>query len=68
MTRQKIDWSKYNPIPGFDGLKWKEERQAQIYEETKNMTREEFREYLRKGSEEFQKDIAERRKKLGMEN
>ena len=40
-------------IPGFDVLKWKREVQRQIYQETKDMTSDEFLEYLRKGSEEF---------------
>ena len=38
-------------IPGFDVLKWKREIQARIYWETKDMTSDEFLEYLRKGSE-----------------
>jgi len=36
----KIDWNKFKPIPGFDSLKWKQEVQAKIYEETKHMTPE----------------------------
>jgi hypothetical protein len=48
-----IDWSKYPPIPGFDSMKWKDEVQAKIYEETKHMTWEEQREHTRKASEEF---------------
>ena len=47
----KIDLSTIKPIPGFDCLKWKQERQAKIYEETKHMTREEVRERLRKSVE-----------------
>ena len=62
----KIDWSKYPPIPGFDCVKMKREIQAQIYEETKNMTREEQRERLRKNVERFDREIerirAERRR------
>ena len=38
-------------IPGFDVLKWKRKIQMRIYQETKNMTGDEFLEYLRKGSE-----------------
>jgi hypothetical protein len=51
----KLDQIK--PIPGFDSLKWKEERQAEIMRETEGMTREEVREYFRKGSEKFQAEI-----------
>ena len=53
----KLDLSKIKPIPGFDCLKWKAETQAKIYEETKNMTREEQRERLRKRAEEFDQEI-----------
>ena len=60
----KIDWSKFPPIPGFDCVKMKREIQAEIYEETKHMTREERREYTRKASEEFWEDIERRRAKL----
>jgi len=35
----KLDLSQFKPIPGFDSLKWKQEVQAKIYEETKEMTR-----------------------------
>ncbi|MGL6225410.1 MAG: hypothetical protein ACRC10_02150 [Thermoguttaceae bacterium] len=56
------DWPK--PIPGWDMLKWKDETQAAILRETEGMTDEEVREYFRKGSEEFQRDIAERRKRF----
>jgi len=49
----KLDLSTIKPIPGFDCLKWKQERQAKIYEETKGMTSEEYLEYVRKGAERF---------------
>ena len=52
----KIDWSQIKPIPGFDSLKWKREVQAKIYEETKDMTPEEQREYSRKNSEQLRKE------------
>jgi len=60
----KLDLSKIEPIPGFDSLKWKRERQAEIYRETEGMTREEVREYFRKGSEEFRAEIKRRRAEL----
>ena len=49
----KLDLSTIKPIPGFDCLKWKQERQAKIYEETKGMTSDEYLEYVRKGAERF---------------
>lgn len=51
-------------IPGFDVLKWKQETQAEIYEEIKDMTTEEILEYFHKGSEEFQKELEQRRKEI----
>ena len=57
----KINWDKYPPMPGFDSVRMKQEIQAAIYEETKNMTSEEQRERLRKNSEEFWNDIEHRR-------
>ena len=53
----KLDLSEIKPIPGFDCVKWKRERQAKIYEETKHMTREEKREHTRKSAEEFDRKI-----------
>jgi len=44
----KIDWNQFKPIPGFDSLKWKQEVQAKIYEETKHMTPKERRGRLRR--------------------
>jgi len=43
-----LDLSTIKPIPGFDCVKMKREIQAQIYEETKNMTPKEQRERLRR--------------------
>jgi len=43
-------------IPGFDVLKWKQEIQTEIYEETKDMTTAELIEYFRKGSEDFREE------------
>jgi len=66
MTLTALELSKIKPIPGFDCVKMKQEIQAQIYEETKNMTREEQRERLRKNVERFDREIerirAERRR------
>jgi len=56
----KLDLSQLKPIPGFDCLKWKAETQAKIYEETKNMTREEVREYYRQAVERADRRRAER--------
>ena len=57
----EIDWSKYPPIPGFDSMKWKEETQRKIYEETKHMTWEERREHTRKVAERFDEEQRLRR-------
>jgi hypothetical protein len=43
-----LDLSTIKPIPGFDCVEWKRQRQAQIFEETKHMTLEERRERTRK--------------------
>ena len=59
-----MNLDQITPIPGFDSLKWKAERQAQIYRETEGMTDEQMREYFRKGSEEFQAEIKRRRTEL----
>jgi len=53
-----LDLSTIKPIPGFDCVKMKREIQAQIYEETKDMTTDEWLDYVRKGSEEFRAKIA----------
>jgi hypothetical protein len=53
----KLETMNTDIIPGFDVLAWKEKIQAEILEETKGMTREQIREYFRKGSEAF---LAER--------
>ncbi len=50
----KYEWP--DVIPDFDVLKWKDEIQLQIYEETKDMTTEEWLAYVRRGSEEFRKE------------
>ena len=52
MTKIEKDWYP-EPIPGFDALEWKWKIQAEIYEETKNMTLEEQRERTRQVSERF---------------
>jgi len=59
----KLDLSTIKPIPGFDCVKMKREIQAKIYKETKDMTREEEREYIRQASERFWADIERRRTK-----
>jgi hypothetical protein len=46
MTKLKTDWYP-DPIPGFDAIEWKRKVQAEVYEETKDMTREQVREYYR---------------------
>ena len=56
-----LDLSQIKPIPGFDCVKMKREIQTKIYEETKGMTREEVREYIRSGAERFDEDRRLRR-------
>jgi hypothetical protein len=60
----KLDMSKIKPIPGFDSLKWKQEMQDKIYEETKDMTREEYREYLRQAVVESDQRRTELQKRI----
>jgi hypothetical protein len=57
----KINWDDFPIIPGFDCLKWKAERQAEILRETNGMTLEEVREYIRKGAERFDEEQKRRR-------
>jgi len=49
----KIDLTQFKPIPGFSCVQMKRDIQAKIYEDTKNMTPEERREYIRQGAERF---------------
>ena len=56
-----LDLSTIKPIPGFDCVKMKREIQAQIYEETKDMTSEEYLEYIRKESRIFREEQRLRR-------
>ncbi len=46
-------------IPGWDVMKWKDEIQLQIYEETKNMTSAESIAYFRQASERADRRRAE---------
>ena len=54
MTKTKYEWADI--IPDFDVLKWKQETQAEIYQEIKDMTTEERIAYFRKGNEEFREE------------
>ena len=65
MMKDKYIWPDI--IPDFDVMKWKQEVQEEIYQETKDMTTEEVLAYFRKGSEEFQKEGALYRAKHGIE-
>ena len=47
----KLEMIQPEIIPGFDCLKWKQERQAQIRRETEGMTREQILERFRQASE-----------------
>ena len=59
MTKPDVDWSEL--IPVCDCVAMKRKIQAEIYEETKHMTREERREYNRQASERLWADIERRR-------
>jgi hypothetical protein len=59
------DLKKIQPIPGFDCVKMKHDIQAEIYEETKGMTSEERREYFRKASEDFRREMMRRQEMKG---
>lgn len=52
-----------------DDFAWIREVREKIYEETKHMTHEEFSEYMRKGTAEFERNIRRiREQKKGGEN
>ena len=51
-------------MPGFDCVRMKREIQAAIYEETKNMTSEEYLEYIRNESRLFREEQRRRRTEL----
>ena len=51
-------------FPGFSVLKWKAETQARIYEETKDMTTEEWLEYLRQAGERAEQRRAKKEKSV----
>ena len=53
-----------DPIPGWDLMKWKQETQAEIYEEIKDMSTKEVVEYFRQAGERFD----EERKRYQAEN
>ncbi len=55
------DSKKIQPIPGFDCVKMKHDIQAKIYEEIKDMTADERIAYFRRGSEEFRREMAQRK-------
>ena len=56
-----LDLSQIKPIPGFDCVATKRKIQAEIYEETKGMSREEVRDYIRKESIAFREEQRLRR-------
>lgn len=43
-------------IPGFDVLRWKRETQEKNLRETEGMTREQVREHIRQGAEQFRNE------------
>ena len=67
MTKPEADWLS-ELIPVCDCVAMKRKIQAEIYEETKGMTREEYFAFLRKGSGEFWADVKRLRAELAAEN
>ena len=63
-----LDLSQFKPIPGFDCVAMKREIQAAIYDETKNMTSEEYLEYIRKESKAFREEQRLRRAEMATEH
>ena len=61
MTKHETETIDTDIIPGFDVIKWKREVQKRIYQETKDMTTDEWLEYLRKGSEKIREERKLRR-------
>ena len=46
-------WKQFPPIPGFDCIKMKEDIQAEIYEEIKDMTSDEVVAYFKRAGDRF---------------
>ena len=67
MTKLQNDWYP-EIIPGLDPVEMKRKVQAEIRRETEGMTREEIREFYRKGSEEFQAEMKRFRAELATES
>ena len=67
MTKLQTNWYP-EIIPGLDPVEMKRKIQAEIRGETEGMTREEVREFYRKGSEEFQAEMKRFRAELAAES
>lgn len=48
-------WEQFPAIPGFNCLKMKQDIQAKIHEETKNMTQNQRLDYYRNGARKLRK-------------
>ena len=48
-------WKRFPPIPGFDCVKMKNDIQAKIYEEIKDMSSEELVAYFNRAGAEFRR-------------
>ncbi len=64
MTTLNTTFERPKAIPGFSCLKMKEEIQAKIYEETKDMTTEEWLAYVRRGAARLDAEQRLRREEL----
>ena len=67
MTKLQTNWYP-EIIPGLDPVEMKRKVQAEIRRETEGMTREEVREFYRRGSEEFQAEMKRFRAELATES
>lgn len=54
-------WKQFEGTPSIDCVKMKHDIQAKIYEETKGMTWDERMVYFKRGSEEFRREMAQRK-------
>ena len=67
MTKLKTDWYP-EAIPGFDAIAWKRKVQAEVFEEIKDMTREQVREYYRQVVEHDKRWRAEPAESVGTDS
>ncbi len=64
MLKHETTFTWSEPIHGFDLMKWKNEVQTRIYEETKDLTTGELIEYFRQAGERADQRRADRAKQV----